>query len=212
MDGGGGGGVRGAIRVQRHRSIRMARPKFGAQAQQQGHTLELGEPVGDGRGDFIRRDRRARQWARGPQVAGRDGAVAGDGAIAHQRDELEVFVHEEGDRNAQAAADADGAGEVRVSVAFEEAEVDAGRCVVARALRPGREARGDRREDRNLLHAIAAPTAADAEDIDAPREGADEFALRRGERDALRKRLPVGAFVGLGGGEVCGVADPGGEG
>lgn len=107
-------------------SIPVPLEEFGREAQEQGDAFELVEPAGGYRGDFVGWDRRAGKWAVGAEGRGGLAAEAGEGFVAQEADEVEVFVHEDGDGDAAAAADLEVVGEVQVGVALDEAQVDAG--------------------------------------------------------------------------------------
>lgn len=107
-------------------SIPVPLAEFGREAQEQGDAFELVEPAGGYRGDFVGWDRRAGKWAVGTEGRGGLAAEAGEGFVAQEADEVEVFVHEDGDGDAAAAADLEVVGKVQVGVALDVAQIDAG--------------------------------------------------------------------------------------
>lgn len=159
-------------------------------------AFDLVEPVLQGSGKFAVGDGGAGEGAGGAEGAHRDGAVAGEGSVAQEGDELEVLGHEDGGGDAVARVDHDLFGEVHVLVAVDDAEADAlGVCL------------GDACEEGDLLDAVAAPCAGGDEDVHVAREGAQEFGLLGGEGGAAVDILEVGLLGGLSGGDIVVVGE-----
>lgn len=159
-------------------------------------ALGLVEPVFQCSGEFAVGQGGAGEGAGGPEVAHRDGAVAGEGPVAEQGDELEVLGHEDRDGDAVSLVDHDPVGEVLVLVAVGDSQVDALGVSF-----------GDAGEEGDLVDAVAAPHAGGDEDFDVAGEAAEEFGLGGLEVGALVDLVEGLLLGGLSGGDVLGVGE-----
>lgn len=180
-------------------SILMTLSEFGAEAGDEVGAFEVVGPVLDGEGEFVVGEGGTGEGAGGAELAEGEGAEAGEGFIAGEGEEFEVFVEEEGSWDAVAAADFDGVGEGDGLIAVDEAEVNA-RGLWGVAI--GGVESGEVVEDGALLDAIAAPGAANNEEVDASGEGADEVGLSGCEADSGVEGVPGGLLVGGAGADV----------
>lgn len=168
-------------RAARHLVV-MALAKLGREPEQQVDAFQLVQPILAGIGDLVRRDRGPGERAGRSECLGGDGPIARQGTVAHDRDEFEIFVEEENGGDAEPTADLRGVGEFGRFVPIDESQVD-------RSAGGHGSDFGELLEERALMGAVAAPCAAENEDVDAARERFDQVDLGLRQRRMLAAEL-----------------------
>src|SRR6201999_1970070 len=107
-------------------------------------------PVSERGGHLVLVRRRDANWAGWAELFPRQGAVSADRPVAKCPAKFEILGHEDRDGNAIASVDPDLFGQVAMLVTIEDTQVDLRGIPL-----------GDALLQRALLHAVAAPNAAD---------------------------------------------------
>jgi hypothetical protein len=172
----------------------------GADAEHQLNALKLVEPIGKRVRHFVTVGAAdARGTACAKLLAGQC-AVAMERAIAQRGTPLKILREKQGDGHAVTAIDAELGGKVLVLIAIDETQVDLFGVGV-----------GDAGEERALLHAVAAPDAADDKHVHFADEAGDEIALGGGQCDRGGEIIPATLLFKCAGKDVRLVRERGGK-
>lgn len=191
-------------------SIAMTGAELGGEAENEVDSFKFIQPILKRGLDLVVRDGGAGKRAGSAEGFGGHGSITGERAVAENGDEFEFFGEEEDGGNTVAAADFNGIGKFGGDIAIDEAEVDrafGAACFIVL---------GDLLEEGALVDAVAAPCAAEDEDVHAAGEGLDEGALCGSDGGVFATNfvevMPALLLVMRAGGDVFGVGESGGEG
>lgn len=144
-----------------------------------------------------RNDADGARWA---ELARGDSAIAMDSAVTGGGAPVKIFGEKQNHRDAMATVHGDFVAQFGALVALDETQVDLAGIYF-----------GDALDQRTLLDAVAAPDAADDENVHLADEAAEEFALRGCDAGGIIDALPALLLVFFAGSKIFFVAECGGK-